>query len=780
MKKILLINFLVMYGIIGQAQYTIPDPDFAAALQQIVPNAMDGDTLDETHPDVTSLTVLDVNNIGVADLDGLQFFTALEELDCSENPLSSLPNLPSTLLVLDCVSNLLDSLPELPPGLVELYCGQNYLTTIPDLPPTLKILYSSMNATPTLPELPDSLIELYCRWSGLDSLPDLPASLEYLSCPYNYIGVLPDLPDSLKKLFCDHCSLDSLPELPPALTSLGCNSNGLTSLPELPFTLRYFNCSNNYLTSLPELPSSLLHLQCFSISQLSTLPELPPFLKLLYCDDTPIDCLPLLPNSLEELVCVNSGISCLPNIPDAFDISESDLGFPLAVCNVVNTYCPINWEAIGGVVFSDDNGNGVFDLGEMPMPDVQVEGQPGNYSTGSGQNGYYVLPLDTGTYTVQGEEIFYHTITTPSGVFTLDSLDVDSLNIGYQLTPGIYDLIVDITGDPARPGFLNNVYLEVQNYGTEVTDAAVSLTFDSDQIWIGCSVPTDSVIGNTAYWNITLNLWVVWNCTVELETPVNTPFGTPITHVLIATPQVPDQTADNNTIIFHGQVVGSYDPNDKLLHPAHMSPLEVQAGEMIDYTIRFQNTGTFQAERVVITDTLSADLDWGSMDFISSSHECTWFLQNGVLHFIFDPIFLPDSNANEPESHGFVKFRMQPVSTLMAGEQIENVANIYFDFNEPVITDPAIFEVSISTDISEFASSSFELFPNPTNGSVTIISSESMDLIRVLQLDGRMVFEKQINNKSENLDLEHLSAGTYIVSIVHENGSIVSKLLMLN
>ena len=160
-----------------------------------------------------------------------------------------------------------------------------------------------------------------------------------------------------------------------------------------------------------------------------------------------------------------------------------------------------------------------------------------------------------------------------------------------------------------------------------------------------------------------------------LNTDVAVPLGTPIDHTLTALPQQPDTTLADNTATFSDVVVGSYDPNDKLLDPTSMTPLEVQAGEHIEYTIRFQNTGTFPAERVVITDTLSSDLDWGSMEYISGSHDNTWFLQNGVLHFVHDPIFLPDSNSNEPASHGYVKFRMKPVSTLMIGEQIENIAN---------------------------------------------------------------------------------------------------------
>ncbi|MBK8532639.1 MAG: hypothetical protein IPL64_12190 [Flavobacteriales bacterium] len=77
-----------------------------------------------------------------------------------------------------------------------------------------------------------------------------------------------------------------------------------------------------------------------------------------------------------------------------------------------------------------------------------------------------------------------------------------------------------------------------------------------------------------------------------------------------------DETPEDNAAHFSDIVVGSYDPNDKLLSPAKLSPEVVAVGETpIEYTIRFQNTGTYLAERVVILDTLSEDLQWASIRF---------------------------------------------------------------------------------------------------------------------------------------------------------------------
>jgi len=157
---------------------------------------------------------------------------------------------------------------------------------------------------------------------------------------------------------------------------------------------------------------------------------------------------------------------------------------------------------------------------------------------------------------------------------------------------------------------------------------------------------------------------------------------TPITHLITASPASGDETPLDNEIAFNDSVVGSYDPNDKLLDPKVLSPAEVAQGETpIEYTIRFQNTGTYLAERVVILDTLSEDLQWESMRFIASSHDHHWYITDGVLHVIHNDIMLPDSNANEAESHGFFKFSMLPMTDLQDGAAYDGGVDFGLEFH---------------------------------------------------------------------------------------------------
>lgn len=68
--------------------------------------------------------------------------------------------------------------------------------------------------------------------------------------------------------------------------------------------------------------------------------------------------------------------------------------------------------------------------------------------------------------------------------------------------------------------------------------------------------------------------------------------------------------------------------------------------------------------------------------------------QDGVvLKFRFPDIMLPDSDISEPASHGFIQFSVSQKADNPLGTVIENTAGIYFDFNEPVITNTVKHEV---------------------------------------------------------------------------------------
>jgi uncharacterized repeat protein (TIGR01451 family) len=135
------------------------------------------------------------------------------------------------------------------------------------------------------------------------------------------------------------------------------------------------------------------------------------------------------------------------------------------------------------------------------------------------------------------------------------------------------------------------------------------------------------------------------------------------------------------------QNVGAYDPNDKMGYPLGYDGGNIAEGTRLDYAIRFQNTGTDTAFNVVIQDTISTALDMSSFKVESASHDYTVSIDtNRVITFLFANIALPDSNVNLAASQGVINFSIDHAADLVPGDIIDNEALIYFDFNEPIVT----------------------------------------------------------------------------------------------
>ncbi|EJF08435.1 hypothetical protein O71_20887, partial [Pontibacter sp. BAB1700] len=149
-----------------------------------------------------------------------------------------------------------------------------------------------------------------------------------------------------------------------------------------------------------------------------------------------------------------------------------------------------------------------------------------------------------------------------------------------------------------------------------------------------------------------------------------------------------DEEAERSTECM--PITDSYDPNDKLVTPrGRTEEFYTPTNTALKYKIRFQNTGTDVAYRVVVVDTLSEHLDLSTLQLGASSHPSRVEVTGKgrpVLTWTFDNIMLPDSTADEPGSHGYILFSIKPRADLAEKTLVENYADIFFDFNSPIRT----------------------------------------------------------------------------------------------
>ena len=231
---------------------------------------------------------------------------------------------------------------------------------------------------------------------------------------------------------------------------------------------------------------------------------------------------------------------------------------------------------------------------------------------------------------------------------------------------------------------------------------------------------------------------------------------------------------------------GSFDPNDKQGFPIGTgSEHNIRPGQTIDYLIRFQNTGTDTAFTVVIRDTLSAFLNPLNIRPGASSHPYTWNLSGqGVISFTFNNIMLPDSNVNEPRSHGFVQFSIAPYLDVPLGSVIENSAAIFFDFNEPVITNTTWHTIQKSPLTSSLqpepktASAGLAVWPNPfsdrTNIHVEKKTSGNL-LLNIYDSRGKLLVQKTATGPDIELHAKDLPTGLYWAEVRDSQGKIVGN-----
>jgi hypothetical protein len=131
MKTILSLLSILLFSNISTAQSTvIPDPNFEQALINLgLDTAIDGQVLTAS---INSVQTLIVNSENINSLIGIQYFSALTDLRCSNNQLASLDLTQNTALyTLFCNGNQLTTL-DLSQNIVlrNLYCFQNQLTSL--------------------------------------------------------------------------------------------------------------------------------------------------------------------------------------------------------------------------------------------------------------------------------------------------------------------------------------------------------------------------------------------------------------------------------------------------------------------------------------------------------------------------------------------------------------------------------------------------------------------------------------------------------------------------
>ena len=644
-------------------------------------------------------------------------------------------------------------------NLKKFYCSDNLLTNL-----DLTTFVDLLDVGCTINQLTSLNI------SGLNQL-------QFLQCDTNQISNL-DLsnkPD-LKILYCADNNLSSL------------DLSGLINLEYL--TVNYNPISEIDLTGINKIKG----LQCLSTNittiDVSNLPNLFTFL----CGYNP-----LLERIFMKNGTIESGLNFL-NLPNLQYVCVDDAQLTTIQDNIifnsgstncsVNSYCSFTpggtYYTIQGQNKFDANNNGC-DLNVSVISNLKFIITNGETSGTiiSSQTGDYSISLNEGDYTITPvlENPAYYVATPENATVSFPSNTSPFLQ-NFCIIPNGIHKDVEITllpTTPARPGFDSTYKIVFKNKGNQVENGVINVTYNDNLIDFISANPTvlNNSSGNLS-WNYT-NLLPLESRVIDLTFNVNSPTETPpvnsgdqLVFIATITPLIGDEFQQDNTSNLNQNVVGSFDPNDKTCIEGNTVTADI-IGQYVHYIIRFENTGNYFAENVVIKDIIdTSKFDINTLIPIDGSHNFETRISNtNKVEFIFENINLPFDEAN---NDGYVAFKIKTKSTLEVGNTFSNYADIYFDYNYPIITNNYTTTIQNPLGLQENDFSyDFVAYPNPVKDFLNFKTEQNVLKVEIYDITGRIL---SLTTVSENkIDLSNLKTGNYILKLYTEKGIIKTKIV---
>jgi uncharacterized repeat protein (TIGR01451 family) len=714
--------------------------------------------------------------------------TNLEQIDCGQNPLttvdvSGLVN----LTYLNCGNSGLDQL--LLVGAVNLIYLNCYGTDIT----TLDVSQLT------------SLTELYVHLSHLSSLnvTNL-VNLQKLYIGQTQISSI-DLSNNVNLIDFDAQAalLTSLDMTAcPSLQRLEVRSNLLSTLNISGLTqLNFLDCYNNPLPSLDlTTQSSLVTFDgqtChFTTIDLSNSPLVQQVL--------------LSENLLTELdlsnnpVVQNCGVRANPNLisvnlknggnSTGFDFTNclnlhfvcADEGEIVAINNanqtnnvtgiVVNSYCSFtpggNYNTITGAVTFDADNNGC-DPNDIFQPNIRVDiiGEGGAGASYTSNSGVYTFYTPTGNFVITPslENPSWYNVTPAPVIIPFANNNNNSATQNFCITANgsHQDLeIVIVPIIPARPGFDAVYKLVYRNKGNVSISnwTGLTLNYDSTKMtFISASqMTTNSGVG---FLDFGYSVNPFESNSIEITFKINSPIATEPTNIgdllsftALLDPVITDENPSDNSFQYNQTVVGSFDPNEvTCLEGNSVSPTEI--GDYLHYAINFENTGTADAENIVVKD------------IMNSSAPVIAKLTGNVAEFIFQNISLHSGG------HGNILIKVKSKNTLVEGNTVSKKASIYFDYNAPVNTNMEITTFQTLSATVQEIDASISIYPNPTKGTININCNNTIQSVQLYDVQGRVLETDIVNETSKVIDISNKAKGVYFFKILSDKGSKVEKII---
>lgn len=465
------------------------------------------------------------------------------------------------------------------------------------------------------------------------------------------------------------------------------------------------------------------------------------------------------------------------DVAQSIDIRENNQG-----CNdedEVNIQC---YNPVVQKIFYDANENG-FDENEIGVPIGYSIINSENILYPNNKGNINFVPNDS-TFALAYNNPTSWLATTPKDISVNNSITIDTIRNGITPSEELSLLEARLSFSQLVCNKEYRIKITLMNKGTTFLNVGTSLSAVGDFLSADpkeTSLNTSEVLHDVD----SIRPGETKELLLTYQSPSVADFGlgSIFDHILeVEVYDLQNNFLFDNQVSYPIQFLCAYDPNDKQVFPQGEGDnnYTLFTDDTLEYLIRFQNTGNFPAEDIIITDTLDQNLDWTTFQFIAASHPVSEInLLRNVLTFEFQNIFLPDSVSNELGSHGFVSYTVGLKEGLSNYSTVSNTANIFFDQNPPIVTNTTlntfVNDIPTVSTITLNSHSYLDIYPNPSDGifNIGLVSEFYNKNWTLYSTNGIKVLSGSVDRNK--IDLSIVEPGLYIIEV---NG-ITSRIVLL-
>ncbi len=480
---------------------------------------------------------------------------------------------------------------------------------------------------------------------------------------------------------------------------------------------------------------------------------------------------------------------------DELQIASIQSQLPGGSTCVVNSYCTAspggNFTTISGNIVFDSLGNGI-DASDPKFPYIKVKCAIGSdvFQTTSDVNGHYIFYTQQTSGSVSIEPLIENTSAFGIPAAFMGILGSNSTH-DFAILPAstpIPDLEVVVSPVSSAFSGMDSTYkVTYINKGSKNVTGDVLLTYDAVHLTFVSATNVSASTATLGQVSLSFSDLLPFETrSFDVKFTINSSyssgnllnFNASITDGLGLTEPT---TAADNTFAYR-QTVGSVLSNTiKCLEGNSVDSSQI--GEYLHYGIHFVNSGTAVATNVVVkTIFYTSKFNLNSLQILNSTNPLDLKVKNNEALF-----YLNNVAIGGPGGDGGILLKIKSNTSLTAEQTLSSNAEIFFDYGSNFnisLTTNSIATTNIETTTyqnltvsQQNIDASILVYPNPTISIVTIENQNSIKMVQLFDVYGRLLQTNLTDTNKTFLDITERLNGVYFVKITSDQGSKVERVV---